>query len=573
MPYYFNGKSWVTPATMSAIDDSAMVSTNLGVGNYAAYLGTATGGKPNTKLAFGSAAEAIATLRSGPLLEAIKKAFAPSTETGGPSTVYAVRVNPAVQSTLSLADVNGNAVISLASSDFGLWTKQVKVKIVAGSNRGAAITTQYQDNYYTQDDVARSAFTVQYTGSLASAAMSVNGTAVTLQAPSGTTVATIDLASATTYSQLVDYINSVAGWNAVLSDSAFEDAGTVNGLDYGTFTDVKTSAVTVTANLQAIIDWFNGSTEGYVTATRPATAGAVPAATGGFVFLAGGSDGVTTTTEWSNAFTTLQSIDAYWISPVSSNPAIWAMADAHVQYMSKYGRMERRAICGTPAGTTDAQAIAYAKALNSDRTSLVHIGYYDYNAAGNLQLFGPMYMAALLTGMFSGVNPGTALSNKTISVSGLERELRNPTDTDPLITGGVLCIESTNTGYKVVQSISTWLKDSKFNRREQSCGWAADYTARSLREALDVLRGQKNNVVALGRAKSIAAGVLNNLAVAEPSGPGVLAGDDKNPAWKNLVISATGDVLQVGVQASPVIPINYIPVSISLQVFTGTASA
>lgn len=571
MSLFYNGKLWVTPATMSKVDDSAYQSANLGVGNYAAFIGTSAGGEPNTPLAFSSPAEAKAALVSGPLLDAITKAFAPSAETGGPSTVYAVRVNPAVQATLALKDTAGADSILLKSSDYGQWTNQIKTKIESGSVSGLMVTTQYQNGYVTQDNIARPALTVQYTGAQANAAMTVSGTSIVLQAPSGTTVATVDLNVYSTYQQVVDYINTIDGFSAGVVDPNNINAVALNGLDYATAANVKTQ-YTVTANLQAVIDWFNSGSEGLVTASRAPDAGTVPALLP-FTYLTGGSNGVTGTPEWSAAFTTLQSVDVQWICPVSTTPAIWAMADAHVQFMSKFGRLERRAVCGTDLGTSDAAAIAFAKALNSDRTSLVHLGHYGYDVNGNLALFNASYTAAMLTGMFAGVNPGTALSNKSINVSGLERNLRNPTDTDALITGGVLCIESTKNGYKVVQSISTWLVDKKFNKVEQSCGWATDYTARTVREALDVLRGQKNNQVNLGRAATITDTVLKALSVAEPAGPGVLAGDKANPPYMGITVTASGDTLAVAFQCSPVIPINYIPVSISLKIFTGTASA
>lgn len=572
MSLFYNGKLWVTPATMSKVDDSAYQSANLGVGNYAAFIGTSAGGQPNTPLAFSSPAEAKAALISGPLLDAITKAFAPSTETGGPSTVYGLRVNPALQAGLTLKDAASAGCIVLASTDYGQWTNQIKVKVEAGSVSGLMVTTQYQNGYVTEDNIARNALTVQYTGAAATAVMSVTGTNITLQAPSGTTVATVDLSSYSTYQQVVDYINTIAGFSSAVVDPKNINLPSANGFDYATAVSVKTTAYTLTANLQAVIDWLNSGNEGYVTATRAANAGTVPALLP-FTYLSGGSNGATTTQEWSNALTTLQSTDVQWMTPVSTTPAIWAMTDAHCQFMSKFGRMERRAICGTALGTTDLQAIALAKALNSDRTSLVHMGHYGYDVNGNLALFDASYTAAMLTGMFAGVNPGTALSNKPISVAGLERKLRNPTDTDPLILGGVLCIEDTKNGYKVVQSISTWLSDKKFNKVEQSCGWATDYTARTVRDALDVLRGQKNNQVNLGRAATITATALEALSVAEPVGPGVLAGDKANPPFLGITVTADGDTLSVAFQCSPVIPINYIPVSISLKVFTGTASA
>src|ERR1019366_9620672 len=102
MPYFFNGRLWITPAVMSAVNDSALANQNLSVANVAAMIGQSTGGQPNTPLVFGSRAQAIATLRSGELLQAVLKAFNPSNETGGPSSVVAIRVNPAVQSALTI---------------------------------------------------------------------------------------------------------------------------------------------------------------------------------------------------------------------------------------------------------------------------------------------------------------------------------------------------------------------------------------------------------------------------------------------------------------------------------------
>jgi hypothetical protein len=289
--------------------------------------------------------------------------------------------------------------------------------------------------------------------------------------------------------------------------------------------------------------------------------------------LTGGIDGTVTNTDWSDAFQTLQTEDVQWVTPISSEPSIHAMADTHCAFMSNVARMERRCIVGTAAGTSDADAVDAAKALNSDRASLVHLGFYGYDAAGKLTLYPPYILAALLAGAFSGVNPGTPLTNKAIKVRGLERKLRNPTDTDVLINGGVLCVEETNQGYKVVKSISTWLINRNYNRVEVSTGVATDFVARNVRNALDVLRGEKANPLILSRAVSITESTLRELARQEPQGPGVLAGDEASPPYKNIKASIEGDVLRVEFQCSPVIPVNYIPVTIFAVPYSGTAAA
>lgn len=571
MGVFFNGRLWVSPATMSVVDDSGMYNKNLSVGNVLALVGRSTGGKPNTALRFGSAAEARAALIDGELLRAIEKAFDPSAQTGGPATIVAVRVNPATQAVLALKDIGAATVIDLVSTDYGIYTNQIKVKVEAGTASGRKLTTQFGTNYYSQDNVSRNAFSVLYSGAEVTATMSINNSTVTLYAPAATPVATLDLNSYATVQQLVDRINAVAGFAATVVDNNGEKPS-LNGLDTVTAQSVKTNAYTATADLQAIVDWLNGTGEGYVTATRAANAGTLPAAMA-FTYLAGATDGSVTNTEWTNAFTTLQSEDVQWVVPVSNSSSIHAMADTHCAFMSNVARMERRAIVGGASGALDSAAIAAAKALNSDRTSYVHLGFYDYDSTGKLVLFEPYILAALLAGAFSGVNPGTALTNKSIKVRGLERKLRNPTDTDALILGGVLCVEETVTGYKVVKSITTWLTNTNYNRVEVSVGVAVDFISRNVRNTLDELRGAKGTPETLAQAVSRVDSALRALAMPEPMGPGVIVGDKANPAYKNISASLEGDVMRVEFQCSPVIPINYIPIVVHAVPYSGSATA
>jgi hypothetical protein len=252
------------------------------------------------------------------------------------------------------------------------------------------------------------------------------------------------------------------------------------------------------------------------------------------------------------------------------------MTDAHVQYMSTVGRMERRSICGTVLGTTDALAETAAQDINSDRTSLVHLGYYDYDLTGQLnglQLYSPYLTAAILAAMFSAVSPGVALTNLSIDVSGLERYLQNPTDTDPLLLAGVLPVDREGGIYKVVQSISTWLNNTNYNRREQSTGAAVDFTVRNVRNALDPLRGKGVTPITLGLAVSKTETQLKQLAKPLPLGPGTIVGDANSPAYKNITAQGQGDVIAVSFQCSPVIPANYIAVTVFVVPYSGSASS
>ena len=289
-----------------------------------------------------------------------------------------------------------------------------------------------------------------------------------------------------------------------------------------------------------------------------------------WTYLADGSDGTTTNTEWQAAFSALQAEDVQWIVPVSSSASIHAMASTHCGYMSTVARKERRCFVGMASNSTDAAAIAAAKNLNDDRTALVHLGMYDYDARGTLVLYEPYILAAMIAGMFSGANPGTAMTNKSLKIRGLERKLRSPTDTDILIRGGVLCVEDTATrGYRVVQSISTWLNNRNYNRVEVSTGAATDFVARNVRQALEDMVGQKGNPATLRLAIEKTDSILRELARAEPAGPGVIVGDAEHPAYRNITAEIEGDVMRVEFECSPVIPVNFIPVTIHAVPWSG----
>lgn len=570
MSVFFNGRKWTTPVVMSKIDESDMFNVNGDVGNILAIVGTSEGGEPHKALRFGSAAEAIGILRSGDLADAVQRAFDPSAQTAGPSTVICVRVNPAVQGSLTLKDAGGNDVIDLVSTDFGQYTNGIKVKVESGSTSGKLVSTQLGNAYYSGDNIALNAMTVRYTGAEATATITITGTEFKLYAPAATLVHTVDLSIFDTVQQVVDVINTVEGFSAVLADGV--DVVSLQGLDFVTAQDVKTATFTVTANLQAFVNWINGQSEGYITATRRANAGTLPANVG-WTYLSGGSNGSTTTSSWQDAFTALQAEDVQWVVPTSSDAAIHAMTDAHCAYMSNIARLERRAIVGTALGTTNDQATTIAKTLNSDRTSLVHLGMHDYAANGRLKLFPPYILAALIGGMFSGVNPGTALTNKFIKVRGLERKLRNPTDTDRLIDGGVLCVEDTLNGFKITKSISTWLVNDNYNRVEQSVGVAGDFVSRRLRDALNDFVGAKGTQETVSLAFSRVESTLADLARPEPMGVGVLAGNKENPAYRGINITLEGDVMRVEVQCSLVIPINYVPIVVHAPMTKFAASS
>jgi hypothetical protein len=566
--FFFGGRLYSTPSVMSLVNDAAMAPTSLTVGNILCLVGASTGGQPQTPLRFGSPSEALATLVSGPLCDAAVAAFSASPQTNAPSTVMCVRVGAATQASLTLVDGSAVPVIDLTTKAYGLIANQTNIKIAAGSSTGKLVTVSYGTSYATQDNITRTAFTIQYTGAQTTASMTITNSTMLLFAPNLTAVGNFTFASYPTVQQLVNIINSVPGFAATaLVGSA--NTITDSGLDSVSAVDVKTSLYSAKADLQAIIDYLNSAADPYVSAVRHTNAGTVPANIGP-VYLTGGTSPAPVTGDWTTAFSLLQGQDLQWLCPLVGDASIHAAADAHCQFMSTVGRRERRAVVGPALGVSLSAVQALPFAINSDRTTLCWPGHYAFNSAGVLTLFDPFMTAAKVAAGFAGLNPGDAMTNKLIVTTGLETTTRDPTDTDPLIQSGVCVIMQTPTGYRVARSISTWLTNNNFNRVETSCGAAVDFVVRNVRNALQPLKGGRNDPTTLGQAISITESALRQLSIPQPQGPGTLVGNAASPPWQNIQASIAGDVLSVSFQCSPVIPTNFIPLTVSIVPFTGT---
>ena len=653
MSVFFNGRLFTTPVVASRIDDSEMVNKNLAVGNVLAIIGQSGGGESQSVMTFSDAITAKNTLISGELLTAVKKAFSPSSETGCPQTIKAIRVNPSTQSRLVIGDgataitdalqalgegdednqvklasdasavddfytgfmikmTSGNATgetnlitgytgatkiaslrydwrnnpanldtyelvpcsVCLESTDFGEHTNQIRVKIQDGATTGTKkLYLNYGTDEIIEDNIGNTLLTLTYDGAAASALLNITASSLTVSAgvaDSEVLIHTFLFSEYSTLESLVNALNGQSDLTAVLSgdDTTWTIAGK---FDFVEDTQLKSSVVDVTANLDALITLIESNAEPYMNTFRPATAG-VTAGNFDWTYFKGGSVTTPTTDNYQSAINLLQSEDVQCVVALSSDASVHAMVEAHCIYMSNSANKERRGIAGGALSETLAETTLRAKNLNNDRMYLVSPGYKDYNDAGVLTTYAPYMFAAVLGGMITGSNPGESLTNKSCNIQGLEKKYLNPADTDDLIKGGVTTVINTNSGYRVVKSVSTWLRDSNYNRVEMGTGFAVDYIARNVREALETLKGGKGNSLILARAVSITENTLIELARPEPLGPEVIVGDTENPAYQNITAKLEGDVLRVYFQCSPVIPVNYVLIGISVTPYAGSAS-
>jgi len=577
MSVFFNGRLLVTPTVESAVYDQGLATAFPGrANNILCILGTSEGGIPKEAMYFDSPVTARRALIGGNLIRAVEMAFNPSSEAGSPGRVAVIRVEAAVQAALSLNDSASASVINLKSANYGAFTNGIKVTVESGSLAGKRVTVQYDNQYYTKDNLSRTPFTIRYSGAQTTATAQVTATGVVLAAPANTaSPVTLSFANYRSVRELCDAINAQPGFSSVAQIPSAGVQGTLDGM---AATSCKTVDLPIKADLQVIIDWFNSAARDLVTATRSTGALNPPANLLG-TYLTGGSNGpAPTNQDWQDAFDSLQEQDVQWVVPLSASVGVWSMADAHVQFMSGPGKSERRAFVGGDVITTSmSAAISTTKdnalAINSDRTALVFPPPIVYDANDQLTAIPAYYLAAQVAGGFAAMNFGNTMTNKVMKIPGTDPIVANPYDSDSLINAGVTCLRKTKSGYRVAKAVSTWMSNANYNRVEISTGVALDYVARTVREALETFVGRKASPITLHEAITTTDSVLRELARPEPVGVGVIVGDENSPAFRGITAEIQGDILRVWFECSPVIPINFVLVGIYAKAYSGTASA
>ncbi len=588
MAVFFNGQVLTTPGVSSVVLDQGMLDQNPATGNTLAILGISAGGVPNVPTYFHSIPDARAALVSGDLLRAVELAFSPSAETGAPQSICAVRIGTPLQSSLTLNNSASTGVINLVSTDYGVGTNNIKVKVETSTDgNGKKVTVNKGTTQYVGDNLWRNALCVYYSGSSTYGLVTLNDAAISLSVASTATTVTADTFSFDAYPTVQDVANRIntnvgSGWVASVVAGSAERSSAV--FENVTNKNVKGSSVTstwttLTQHTAAIVEWINSTQEGLLTATR-VTGATLPPANIAFTYLSGGSDGsVPTVVDWANGLNTLQTEDVQWIVPLSSDQLVWAALSAHLGYMSSIGKRERRGFVGGAVGTTKATALTNAASINDDRVGYCFPGIFQYNDASifakRTPTLYPAYMTAVLIAAgFAGMSPGETMTNKSIKALGLELALVAPADTDALIQGGVLSLYKDAKGtFRCARALSTWLNDTRYNRVEISTGAVVDYVSRTVRDVVQAFVGKKGTPITLKTVNATVESTLYRFAQPEPVGLGMLVGDADFPAYRNITSSLDGDTLRLSFECSPAIPINYVLVSIHITPFSTTIEA
>ena len=352
-----------------------------------------------------------------------------------------------------------------------------------------------------------------------------------------------------------------------------------NGTDGFTFTlvtgntsfvpanlDVNTSATSCyspttpgfKADLFACIDWCNNS--GSLT-TAAAVAGAkdgAPTNTTNPVYLAGGVEGTTTTTDYQNCLNLLKKVYVNSIVLLTSDAAVHAMLKSHCDYMAGPGRMERDGFVGVMTSTALPTKTEYKAAivnLNNRNIRACGQAIKRYATDGVLTEFASPFQACVLAGMQAGASVGLPLTHKYANVVALRQDSSwNPADdSEEMIQGGACFMESTALGRRVVRNVTTHLSTSNIAYTEGSVNQAVNVAVYNLRNELETVVGKKGFGGTVADAKSAAVTILNELQANQ-----IIV------AWRALTVSLLVDVLEVSVEIAPVLPINFVKTTVHL---------
>jgi hypothetical protein len=364
-----------------------------------------------------------------------------------------------------------------------------------------------------------------------------------------------------TVQRLVDRLNTLDGFtaNAVAPDATAFLTATA---DYLTAVSLIGAAADFFANNQRFIEAINQGSQ-FMRAARATGATREPANTPSPVFLAGGTEGVVTLTQWQQAFRLLKKRRVNIVVPLTRDPAVHALALSHL--IERAGRLRSEANgyvgIGTTGGAGEALATfrAQIQALNTRHLSAIsqEVQRFDPDD-GEATWYPPYFLAAIAAGMQAGSAIGEPLTRKIINALDLRNDASWSVedDIDLLIDSGAMIAEKVDgLGLRWVRSVTTHLQDDNLVFTEMSANESANTAIFELRTQLDAKIGDRALASSAAVIKGLAADTLERL-----------VRDEIIAAWrpKTLTVEQIGDVFPVSVEIAPVVPINFIPITVHL---------
>ena len=359
------------------------------------------------------------------------------------------------------------------------------------------------------------------------------------------------------FENVSDVVDLVAQYESNFNFTASYLAGKSYGalfLDgFATAQDIKTNAVSVTANLKELIDSVASSK--LVEIVREGSI-----FSDDFIDLNGnmiaGTQSVVSLSNWTSALELIETSDIQIVVPFSDDVLVHKEILKHCSASAIAG-YERCAWVGASANQTIQQIKdGWVKSLNSRNVAIVGQSVKVVNPQGNIQTVEPKYFALICASMQAGTPVATPLTRKRpdiVDVLGAWIANRDVTDA---IKAGICALTSDNLGWRIERSVTTWIKDDNPIYSEVSANESINTSVRDLRNGLDIYIGDKNANVTGARLQGIVIARLDQQVI-----------DGVIKAYKNVVLEDLGDTLRVNYTVAAVEPINFIAITASVSRF------
>ena len=618
MGVYFNGRYYIKPQVATYVNDTALTPVGLVGSNVIGMMGPAKDGIPNQAYLLTSLNDATDIFGEGPLVDGVAMAFA-----GGAQYIWATRVGgtytagtntfAALPTQSVYSDAPTTIPFKLFSKAYGTQSNGIQIitqqaGVTGTPARGLDISVLAQGSTITGKGVYYDILKIK-NNSAASITFTTTSTTLDMTGTGGTAIL---LAGVATTTDLVERIKDLMPDKSPAIDPAdfeFTVMKEVPGtqIDTQAFTAISDGGGTgiISADVRAAFDWLNSGSQPFVyaedvnsiftTATAKVRTLLADASDHDVLFtfsLSGGTIGSLDSTTYAGVLAEIyEDLDLDLVVPIIENylgVAIVSNADAivaavldHCRAMSTTGSEERVGLVGYqfegafPSATTltyDGDAddlteslIGYATAINSPYMVVCAPRLKTFNTKGDLKFFNGTYTAAYIAGLIASFPVGEPITNKDVSgIQALSTYFKNRQILQ-LIDNGVCTIERVGSALKVVQGVTTWISDDNYNKKEISVRLATNYIAKNCRDNLKQFIGRKNSPQILSIIKGSLVQVLRELENNE-----VIVGTLAYPAYRNLTLTANGDVVRVTFECSPVLSINYILINIHATVFKAT---
>lgn len=459
-------------------DTTAITGTSSGSEKPLMLLGSAQGGKPDTVYEVTNMIQAREIFRGGELVDAMELAWNPSSASFQAGKILAMRVDGATPATITKDG------LKLTSKLYGVEANEIQVSLTKDYKGARRFTVSKGSETATYDNVGE-IFTVtadaKDTTKIAILGTAGKATSLTITLgeaqPLSFTLGENGISD--TYT-LVNTLNTIDGIRATIAYGGDKNVSTAL-LDPIAEKAVG-EGVTVTSVYGDLENQLSYNNLIEVTSVNHGT----PLKDFAVTNLAGAQDGVIPTS-WASQIAKFANEGGYYMVPLTPERAIHAEVRAFVTERNNEGE-PMRAIVGGAYDETPAESMARARALKSDRVSVVGFSAKRTMDDGR-QLQLPAYMmSAQVAGFASGLPVGESVTFKHFAINELS-SLYDGNIHDTLNNNGVIMANfvrnRNDSHFRIEEDITTYMDRENFIKNSNANGEAHDFLVSELRVNLE----------------------------------------------------------------------------------------